>query len=101
MSIDANLSYRTSNADCCLRTIAAAAVAISALGYAGIIKLMLFVFVKDYVFTTRMVPQVWRIVTGFFITKRKIAILLDPYFCTLSHLESICSRLTSLSVPVR
>ncbi|KAF2446124.1 DER1-domain-containing protein [Karstenula rhodostoma CBS 690.94] len=62
------------------RTITAAAVVVSALGYAHIIDLMKFVFIPQYVFTTKMVPQVWRLVTGFFITKKNMAIALDPYF---------------------
>lgn len=62
------------------RTITAAAVVVSALGYANIIDLMKFIFVSQYVFTTRIMPQVWRLVTGFFITKRGMAIALDPYF---------------------
>ncbi|KAF2676763.1 Der1-like protein [Lentithecium fluviatile CBS 122367] len=62
------------------RTIAAAAVVVSALGYAGIISLGNFAFFKGAVFTTKMVPQVWRLVTAFFITKPKFGIVLDPYF---------------------
>ncbi|KAL5382820.1 hypothetical protein DPSP01_006375 [Paraphaeosphaeria sporulosa] len=62
------------------RTITAAAVVVSALGYAHIIDLMRFIFIPQYVFTTKMAPQVWRLVTGFFITKKNMAIALDPYF---------------------
>lgn len=62
------------------RTITAAAVVVSALGYANIISLMQFVFFKQVVFTTKMMPQLWRCMTGFFITKPKFAIVLDPYF---------------------
>ncbi|KAF9734130.1 centromere/microtubule-binding protein cbf5 [Paraphaeosphaeria minitans] len=62
------------------RTITAAAVVVSALGYAHIIDLTKFIFIPQYVFTTKMAPQVWRLVTGFFITKRNMAIALDPYF---------------------
>ena len=62
------------------RTITAAAVALSGLGYGGIISLYPYIFVGDYVFTLRTVPQIWRCVTAFLITKPKFAILLDPYF---------------------
>lgn len=62
------------------RTITAAAVVVSALGYSGILSLGHFVFFKQFVFTVTKLPQVWRLVTAFFITKPKFAILLDPYF---------------------
>jgi Derlin-2/3 len=39
------------------------------------------VFFKDYIFTTKIFPQLWRPLTAFLITKPKFAILLDPYFC--------------------
>ncbi|KAF2788488.1 DER1-domain-containing protein [Melanomma pulvis-pyrius CBS 109.77] len=62
------------------RTITALAVVISALGYSGMINLSYYVFLSDYIFTIRQVPQVWRLFTSFLITKPKFAILLDPYF---------------------
>jgi Derlin-2/3 len=62
------------------RTITAAAVVVSALGYGGIISLYNVVFASQLVFTTKMFPQLWRVVTAFLITKPKFAILLDPYF---------------------
>ncbi|KAH8733217.1 Der1-like family-domain-containing protein [Phaeosphaeriaceae sp. PMI808] len=62
------------------RTLTALAVAVSALGYGQIISLNQFVYYTPYVFTTRIVPQVWRIFTAFLVTKPKIGILLDPYF---------------------
>jgi Derlin-2/3 len=37
-------------------------------------------FFPQAVFTTKMVPQLWRLMTAFLITKPKFAILLDPYF---------------------
>lgn len=52
----------------------------SALGYGGIINLYQYIFANQFVFTTKIVPQVWRIFTAFLITKPKFAILLDPYF---------------------
>ncbi|KAH7386786.1 Der1-like family-domain-containing protein [Phaeosphaeria sp. MPI-PUGE-AT-0046c] len=63
------------------RTITALAVGVSAAGYGGLVSLSQFVFFKPYVFTTKTVPQLWRPLTAFFITKPKFAILLDPYFC--------------------
>ncbi|KAF1957360.1 DER1-domain-containing protein [Byssothecium circinans] len=62
------------------RTITAAAVVVSALGYAGIISLMQFIYIKDYVLTVKMLPQVWRLATAFFITGPKFGIVMDPYF---------------------
>jgi membrane associated rhomboid family serine protease len=63
-----------------LRTITAAAVIVSAAGYSSIISLYNYIFASDYVFTTRMFPQLWRLFTAFLITKPKFGILLDPYF---------------------
>ncbi|CAO2649660.1 Nn.00g070450.m01.CDS01 [Neocucurbitaria sp. VM-36] len=62
------------------RTITALAVCVSALGYGGIISLYQYIFMAPAVFTTKMIPQLWRIFTAFLITKPKFAILLDPYF---------------------
>ncbi|KAL6703115.1 hypothetical protein ACN47E_010177 [Coniothyrium glycines] len=62
------------------RTITALAVSVSALGYGGIISLVTFIYANHVVFTTKILPQVWRIVTAFFITKPKFGILMDPYF---------------------
>jgi Derlin-2/3 len=48
------------------------------------------------VFTTKAIPQLWRPLTAFLITKPKFAILLDPYFCYQygSGLERESSRFT-------
>ncbi|KAF2128330.1 hypothetical protein P153DRAFT_341906 [Dothidotthia symphoricarpi CBS 119687] len=62
------------------RTITALAVVVSALGYGGIISLGHYIFATQFVFTVKIVPQVWRVFTAFLITKPKFAILLDPYF---------------------
>ncbi|KAF2652338.1 DER1-domain-containing protein [Lophiostoma macrostomum CBS 122681] len=62
------------------RTITASAVVVSALGYSGIIHFMNLIFFKDAIFTVRMIPQIWRLVTAFMITGPKLGILLDPYF---------------------
>ena len=81
------------------RTITAGAVVVSALGYSRMINLMYYVFIPQYIFTLSMIPQVWRIVTAFLITKPKFAILLDPYFRKLSTLRE--RALANLfSVPV-
>ncbi|OAL50914.1 DER1-domain-containing protein [Pyrenochaeta sp. DS3sAY3a] len=61
------------------RTITALAVSVSALGYGGIISLYHYIFATPAVFTTQMLPQVWRIFTAFLITKPKFGILMDPY----------------------
>jgi hypothetical protein len=53
---------------------------VSAAGYGGIISLYQYIFASQYVFTTKMYPQLWRIFTAFLITKPKFGILLDPYF---------------------
>lgn len=78
------------------RTITAAAVVLSGLGYGGIISLYPYVFVPQYVFTVKMVPQIWRCVTAFLVTKPKFGILLDPYFLYQygSGLERESSRFT-------
>ncbi|KAF2868434.1 Der1-like family-domain-containing protein [Massariosphaeria phaeospora] len=61
------------------RTITALAVIVSALGYSSMISFGHVVFVSDFVFTVKMMPQLWRLVTAFFITNPKFAILMDPY----------------------
>ncbi|KAF2004529.1 hypothetical protein P154DRAFT_459229 [Amniculicola lignicola CBS 123094] len=62
------------------RTITAGAVVVSALGYSGMIDLSSYVFAQRYLVTLKTVPQLWRLVTPFLITKPKFSILLDPYF---------------------
>ncbi|EAT83242.2 hypothetical protein SNOG_09050 [Parastagonospora nodorum SN15] len=78
------------------RTITALAVSVSALGYGGIISLSNYVFFKPFVFTTKIVPQLWRPLTAFLITKPKFGILMDPYFCYQygSGLERESARFT-------
>jgi hypothetical protein len=53
---------------------------VSALGFSGMVSLREYVFISQAVFTVKMVPQVWRLVTAFLITKPKFGIVLDPYF---------------------
>jgi Derlin-2/3 len=66
------------------RTITAGAVTVSALGYSGLINFYNYLFFPQAIFTTRIVPQIWRFFTAFMITKPKFAILLDPYFRKLA-----------------
>lgn len=54
----------------------------SALGYSGMLNLMNYIYIYQYIFTLKIVPQVWRIVTSFLITKPKFGILMDPYMRT-------------------
>ena len=60
------------------RTITAAAVTISALGYGGIIPLMPLIFIRERVL--HIPPEIWRMATSFLITGPKLSIILDPYF---------------------
>lgn len=46
----------------------------------GLINPAMVVFFKDYVFTLRTFPQVWRLVTSFILTGPKFGLLMDPYF---------------------
>jgi hypothetical protein len=78
-----SLHRKSTKADIDSRTITAAAVVVSALGHTGMINLMSYVFIKQYIFTVTMLPQVWRLVTAFLITGPGISILFDSYFCRL------------------
>ncbi|OCK78832.1 DER1-domain-containing protein [Lepidopterella palustris CBS 459.81] len=60
------------------RTITAATVIISALGYGGIIPLLPLIFIRERLL--HIPPEVWRMVTAFLITGPKLSIILDPYF---------------------
>jgi Derlin-2/3 len=53
---------------------------VSALGFSGLVSLREYVFISRAVFTVTAVPQVWRLVTAFLITKPQFGIILDPYF---------------------
>jgi Derlin-2/3 len=55
-----------------------------------------YVFFKPYVFTAKIIPQLWRPLTAFLITKPKFGILMDPYFCYQygSGLERESARFT-------
>lgn len=58
------------------------------------IDLYNYVFVSQLIFTTRVVPQIWRFFTSFMITKPGLSILMDPYFLYQygSGLETESSR---------
>ncbi|KAK3717258.1 hypothetical protein LTR37_005967 [Vermiconidia calcicola] len=77
------------------RTIVAATVLVSIPGHLmGIPDFYWLLFTKDYVFTVRTFPQVWRLVTNFLITGPKLGMILDPYFLYTycSSLEMTASR---------
>lgn len=68
------------------RTITAATVLISVPGHLGLYSLIWVLFLKDYVFTIRQLPQIWRLVTAFFITGPQLGLIMDPFF--LYHYSS-------------
>lgn len=76
------------------RTITAAAVLLSAGLYSGLLSGYYYFFIPQFVFTVKMVPQVWRIFTAFLITHPKLGILMDPYLLYMygSGLETESSR---------
>jgi Derlin-2/3 len=63
----------------------------------GVPDLYYMAFIPSYVFTYRMVPQIWRLVTNFFITGPKLGMILDPYFLFTycSSLETTAARFSS------
>lgn len=62
------------------RTITAITVALSVPVHMELISAYYVAWITQYVFTWRMLPQVWRFVTPFFITGPKFGLLMDPYF---------------------
>ena len=68
------------------RTITAATVLISVPGHLGLYSLMWVVFLSDYIFTIRQLPQIWRLVTSFFVTGPQLGLIMDPFF--LYHYSS-------------
>ncbi|WPG98925.1 DER1-domain-containing protein [Acrodontium crateriforme] len=62
------------------RTLVATSVIMSALAHFGTIDIMKTIFIPEYIFTYRMVPQVWRLATSFLLTGPSFGILMDPYF---------------------
>lgn len=79
------------------RTITAAAVLISVPGHLGLYNLAWVVFFKDYVFTFRQLPQIWRALTCFFITGPSLGLIMDPFFLYhySSQLETGAPRFSS------
>ena len=76
------------------RTITAITVALSVPVHMELISAYYVAWITQYVFTWRMLPQVWRFVTPFFITGPKFGLLMDPYFLWTysSQLELEASR---------
>lgn len=76
------------------RTITAAAVLLSAGLYSGLLSGYYYFFIPQFVFTVKMVPQIWRCFTAFLITHPKFGILMDPYLLYMygSGLETESSR---------
>lgn len=68
------------------RTITAATVLLSVPGHLGLYNLIWVLFLKDYVFTIRQLPQIWRLVTAFFISGPSLGLIMDPFF--LYHYSS-------------
>jgi hypothetical protein len=88
-----SIQKATSNAN--NRTITAAAVLISIPGHIiGVPSLLSMIFIPQYIFTLRMFPQIWRLVTSFLITGPQLGMILDPYFLFTycSNLETTAAR---------
>lgn len=68
------------------RTITAATVLISVPGHLGLYSLMWVIFLSDYILTLRQLPQIWRLVTSFFVTGPQLSLIMDPFF--LYHYSS-------------
>lgn len=68
------------------RTITAATVLISVPGHLGLYNLVWMLFLKDYVFTISQMPQLWRVLSAFFITGPQLGLIMDPFF--LYHYSS-------------
>lgn len=62
------------------RTITAAAVLISVPGHLGLYSLSWVVFLRDYVFTIRQLPELWRAITCFLVTGPSLGLIMDPFF---------------------
>jgi Derlin-2/3 len=58
------------------------------------IDLFNYIFWPPLIFTTKAVPQLWRLFTSFWITHPKLGIIMDPYFLYQygSGLETESSR---------
>ncbi|KAK8213373.1 hypothetical protein M8818_002672 [Zalaria obscura] len=75
------------------RSLVAAAVLFSCTVYSGILNPYYVVFIRRFVLKLP-VPQLWRLITPFFLTGPKLGIVLDPYFIYTygSVLETESSR---------
>ncbi|KAK4969912.1 hypothetical protein LTR66_003056 [Elasticomyces elasticus] len=64
------------------RTIAAAAVLLSITCWLvpGPPDPFAVIFIRPYILTLKRIPQLWRLVTPFFLTGPKLGLVLDPYF---------------------
>ena len=62
------------------RTLTAITVALSVPVHMGLISPYYVAFIYEKVVTLRALPEVWRLVSPFFITGPKFGLLMDPYF---------------------
>lgn len=76
------------------RTLTAITVALSLPVHMGFVSSYYVAFLSYKVFTWRALPEVWRLVTPFFITGPSFGLLMDPYFLWTytSQLEREASR---------
>lgn len=62
------------------RTLTAITVALSVPVHMHLIEAYYVAWITSYVFTWRSLPQIWRLVSPFFITGPQFGLLMDPYF---------------------
>jgi len=76
------------------RTLTAITVALSVPVHMGLINAYYVAFIYEKVVTLRALPEIWRLVSPFFITGPKFGLLMDPYFLWTysSQLELEASR---------
>lgn len=55
-------------------------------GHLGLYSLAWVVLLRDYVFTIFQLPQLWRLITCFFVTGPSLNLIMDPFF--LYHYSS-------------
>ena len=63
------------------RTLAAVTLGTSALVYGGLLNGYLVVFQLAQIFKFPL-PQIWRLVTPFWVTGSGLSLLFDTYFCS-------------------
>ncbi len=61
------------------RTLAAATATTSILVYSGILSGKYVIYYTPWLF--KFPPEIWRLVTSFWVTGPQLGILLDTYFC--------------------